>query len=135
MDVVKIEDEELPEEGSAATQQLPLESEVELQESSEDSASDEGSGSDSDCGPPPPKCYRHETKGALAGRFAAYKVSRLVDYKDSLVDPGGTKEAKMLSCGRALNGNYVEISLFDSVAMCRRCRINAVKDGILPQSG
>ena len=68
------------------------------------------------------------------GKFVAHKTSKLVHYKDSLVAPNENEKAKALSCGRVLNGNYVEVTEFETVAMCRRCKVNATKDNLLPQT-
>ena len=68
----------------------------------------------------------------MAGKFVSHKVSKLVHYKDSLVSPNENEKARVLSCGRALNAKYVTVSEFETVAMCRRCKVNAIKDQLLP---
>ena len=70
--------------------------------------------------------------GPLAGHFVVHNVSKLVHYTDpSLVDGRG---ARMISCGRSLNQNYKYITQFGSFDVCKRCRSNAVKDGLLPKA-
>ena len=61
-----------------------------------------------------------------------HKVSKMVHYCDSLVCPERMNKSGTLSCGRAMSANYVEAMQFDTVAVCRRCKINAMKDGALP---
>ena len=56
-------------------------------------------------------------------------VSKLVHVKDEQGLPCGT-----LSCGRTLNANYEQVSKFDTFDLCKRCRLNTEKDGILKRS-
>ena len=59
-----------------------------------------------------------------------HRVSKLVHFKDGEQGvPCGT-----LSCGRTLNTNYEQVSKFDTFDLCKRCRLNAEKDGILKRS-
>ena len=100
--------------------------------SSDGSESLEGSDSEEEVQESRPKCYRHCMAGPLADRFVMHKVSHLVHYADQSV--AGGAGPRLISCGRALNQNYKPIAAFDSVDMCRRCRTNAVKDGVLPKT-
>ena len=101
-------------------------------QSSSGSSSEESSSSDEEVRPPPPKCYRHTAKDHLAGRFVSHKTSKLVHHKDSVVGESKAVGKAVLSCGRVLNSNYDIVVHFDTVALCRRCKVNAVKDGLLP---
>ena len=74
-----------------------------------------------------PRCFMHSLSQQTAAHFARHKVSKLVHYKD----PDVTSTCRTLSCGRTLNDNYECAQKFDSVDMCRRCRLNAERDGIL----
>ena len=74
------------------------------------------------------------SKGPLTGKFVIHKTSRLVHYKDSLLVPNDNEKARALSCGKALNDNYEIVEEFETVAMCRRCKVNATKDNLLPQT-
>jgi hypothetical protein len=131
-EVVKVEDDvagqELAEEALLADSQLVEEA---CSASSDGSESLEGSDSEEEVAPQAPKCYKHIAAGPLAGKFVMHKVSHLVHYADSGVMEGSA--ARVISCGRALNNNYKIIERFDSVDMCRRCKTNAIKDGLLPK--
>ena len=131
-EVVKVEDE--------MSEQEPAQSEVrqegepqedECSASSDGSESLEGSDSEEEIQEPGPKAYRHCMTGQLAEKFVMHKVSHLVHYADQSM--AGGAGLRLISCGRALNQNYKPIGNFDSVDMCRRCRTNAVKDGVLPK--
>ena len=63
--------------------------------------------------------------------FVRHKTSKLVHFKDG--EPG--RVCKTLSCGRTLNGNYENVANFDTIDMCKRCRMNAERDGILKRGG
>lgn len=131
-EVVKVEDE--PTEGSSLEYVPPAAGEPveeDCSASSDGSESLEGSDSEEEVRQPVAKCYRHAAVGPLAGKFVMHKVSHLVHYADTGVKEGAT--ARVISCGRALNGNYKVVSNFDSVDMCRRCKTNAIKDGVLPK--
>ena len=99
--------------------------------SSDGSESLEASDSEEEVVQRAPKCYKHIAAGPLAGKFVIHKVSHLVHYADTSVKEAS--ETRVISCGRALNGNYKEVDKFDSVDMCRRCKTNAIKDGVLPK--
>ena len=43
--------------------------------------------------------------------------------------------ARVLSCGQALNRNYSNAKEFATYDVCKRCRVNAVKDGVMPKVG
>ena len=62
----------------------------------------------------------------------AHKTSRLVHYRDSLVVDKRPNGVDTLSCGRVVSDNYVEVVHFDTVSICRRCKVNAMKDGVIP---
>ena len=106
------------------------------EESEESDTSESGVESDSEgeVVQRPVKCYRHLAKGPLTGKFVTHKTSRLVHYKDSLLAPNENEKARALSCGKALNDNYVVVEEFETVSMCRRCKVNATKDNLLPQT-
>ena len=106
------------------------------EESEESDTSESGVESDSEgeVVQRPVKCYRHLAKGPLTGKFVIHKTSRLVHYKDSLLAPNENEKARALSCGKALNDNYVVVEEFETVSMCRRCKVNATKDNLLPQT-
>ena len=127
-EVVKIDDEQCeaaPEKGVAPADES-------CDGSSDGSESMEDSESGEEVPQPAPKCFRHHAVGKLTGHFVMHNVSKLVHYSDpSLVDGKGTR---MISCGRSLNQNYKYITQFDSVDVCKRCKSNAVKDGILPKA-
>ena len=108
--------------------------EREASESSEAPDTDLESDSEGEVVHRPPKCYRHFAKGPLTGKFVIHRTSRLVHYKDSLLAPNDNEKAKALSCGKALNDNCETVEEFDTVAMCRRCKVNATKDNLLPQT-
>ena len=132
VEVVKVEDETVDPEQT----EEPLASDSKLvdeawEESSDGSESVEQSDSEEEVVQPAPKCFRHFASGPLAGKFVMHKVSCLVHYNDTSVKEA--LGAKVISCGRALNANYKTVERFDSVDMCRRCKINAIKDGVLPK--
>ena len=131
---VKVEDSEVEEEPVEQGEQLQGDDFLESSESSAESQADCGSDSEEEICPPPPKCYRHFARGPLLGKFVAHKTSKLVHYKDSLVAPNENEKAKALSCGRVLNENYVDVTEFETVAMCRRCKVNATKDNLSPHT-
>ena len=133
-ELIKVEEsdsEPLPLEGAEAAG-VALEEEASV--SSEDSGSDAESDSEGEVLQRPAKCYRHFAKGPLTGKFVIHKTSRLVHYKDSLLVPNDNEKARALSCGKALNDNYEIVEEFETVAMCRRCKVNATKDNLLPQT-
>ena len=132
-DLVKIEDEEIEPEGEHAGQPSGDLQVSDLEGSSADSNAESESDSDEEVVPPAPTCYRHQALGPLAGKFVSHVTSKTVHYIDSLSAQGSFDRAKVLSCGRVLNANYKEVTSFETVAVCRRCRTNAVKDGLLPQ--
>ena len=107
--------------------------EQEASESSDDSGSEVESDSEGEVVQRPAKCYRHFAKGPLTGKFVIHRTSRLVHYKDSLLAPNDNEQAKALSCGKALNDNCEIVEEFETV-MCRRCKVNATKDNLLPQT-
>ena len=132
-EVVKVDEEQTEEE---PCETAPEKGEVPAVESCEGSSDGSESMEDSESGEeipqPAPKCFRHNAVGPLAGHFVVHNVSKLVHYTDpSLVDGHG---ARMISCGRSLNQNYKYITQFDSFDVCKRCRSNAVKDGLLPKA-
>ena len=131
-EVIKVEDDaacqELDMEVPVADSQLCEEA---CSASSDGSESLEGSDSEEEIVPPAPKCYRHVAAGPLEGKFVMHKVSHLVHYVDSGVKGG--LATKVISCGRALNNNYKTVERFDTVDVCRRCKTNATKDGLLPK--
>ena len=131
-DVVKVEDESPSQEIDAGQEESQKNAVFEPQSSSSDSSSEESSGSECAALPPPPKNYKHSAKGHIAGKFGIHKTSKLVHYRDSVVGETGTGTKSVLSCGRALNVNYETVTNFDTVALCRRCKVKAVKDGALP---
>ena len=69
---------------------------------------------------------RHFLSAETATLFVKHRVSKLVHLRDG--ERG--KPCKTLSCGRTLNGNYQTVSEFGTFDLCKRCRINAEKDGI-----
>ena len=132
MDVIKVEDElREPDPGDNTVQHEAELLEEACSASSDGSESLEGSDSEEEVQEQRPKCYKHCAVGPLADKFVAHKTSRLVHYVDMSVSGGAG--LRLISCGRALNQNYRSIERFDSVDMCRRCRTNAVKDGVLPK--
>ena len=132
VEVVKIEDDvnghELEEESLLDDSHLNEEA---CSASSDGSESLEGSDSEEEVAPPAPKCYKHVAAGPLEGKFVMHKVSHMVHYTDTGVMAGAAN--KLISCGRALNNNYKTVERFDTVDMCRRCKTNAIKDGLLPK--
>lgn len=132
-EVVKVEDDAIGPEPVEETPQVDGELvEEACSASSDGSESLEGSDSEEEIEQQAPKCYKHIAVGPLAGRFVMHKVSHLVHYADQRVIEGAG--AKVISCGRALNNNYYKTTeKFDSVDMCRRCKTNAIKDGVLPK--
>ena len=132
--VVKVEEESPNQEEHEAEMAPDLVQVSETHESSSSSSGEESSSSsEEEVRPPPPKCYRHSAKGHLTGHFLIHRTSKLVHYRDSLVGDSKPGCKTVLSCGRALNSNYEQVVNFDAVALCRRCKVNAVKDGVLPQ--
>jgi integrase len=132
-EVVKVEEESPSQEVAGGEIVLDEECISDHQGSSSDSSSEGSSSSEEEVRPPPPKSYKHAAKGHLTGRFVIHKTSKLVHYKDSVVGVSKADGKSVLSCGRALNSNYEIVVNFDTVALCRRCKVNAVKDGLLPQ--
>ena len=78
-----------------------------------------------------PWCIRHVLSPQTAAAFVRHKVSKMVHFRDGEVG----KTCNTLSCGRTLNGNYEAVNRFDTVDICKRCRVNAEKDGILGAKG
>ena len=74
-----------------------------------------------------PRCFRHTLSAATAQAFVRHRISKVVHFKDG----ADNAACRTLSCGRTLSGNYEAVDRFDSVDICKRCRINAEKDGIL----
>ena len=131
--VVKVEDESPSQEGAGDTV-APEEGRLsDGPGSSSNSSSEEASSSEEEIRPPPPKSYKHVAKDHLAGRFLSHRTSKLVHYRDSVVGEAKPDCRTVLSCGRALNSNYNVVENFDTVSLCRRCKVNAIKDGLLPQ--
>ena len=131
IELVKVEEDSPAQEGVENEKEMDKET-ISDDQSSSGSSSEESSSSDEEVRPPPPKCYRHTAKDHLAGRFVSHKTSKLVHYKDSVVGESKAVGKAVLSCGRVLNSNYDIVVHFDTVALCRRCKVNAVKDGLLP---
>ena len=131
IEVVKVEEDSPAQEVVENEKEMDRET-ISDHQSSSGSSSEESSSSDEEVRPPPPKCYRHTAKDHLAGRFVSHKTSKLVHYKDSVVGESKAVGKAILSCGRVLNSNYDIVVHFDTVALCRRCKVNAVKDGLLP---
>ena len=130
--VVKTEDEQVEEPLEGAEPGIAVIGESECSGSSDGSDSAEDSSSGEEGAPPPPKkCSRHFAAGPLEARFVMHRVSHLIHYLDSAV--ASDKDSKVISCGRTLNQNYKQVAEFETVAMCRRCKTNAVKDGHLPK--
>ena len=130
VETVKIEDKESEVE---ETVEAPEEQTIDLDSESSDSSTSNGESDSSEvCAPPARKVFRHTLGSGSKGRFVMHKVSKMVHYRDSLVCPERMNRSGTLSCGRAMSVNYVEAMQFDTVAVCRRCKINAVKDGALP---
>ena len=98
--------------------------------SSEDESSSDGDSGSELAGPSFPRAMRHSLSRETAAFFVKHRVSKLVHFKDGEQGvPCGT-----LSCGRTLNTNYEQVSKFDTFDLCKRCRLNAEKDGILKRS-
>ena len=131
-EVVKVEEDSPSQEVAEGDTEMDNGEISEHHSSSSDSSAGESSSSEDEVKPPPPKCYRHTARGHLEGRFVIHKTSKLVHYRDSVVADVKCDGKHVLSCGRALNGNYGTVVNFDTVALCRRCKVNAVKDGLLP---
>ena len=130
VETVKIEDKESEAE---ETVEVPEEQIVDLDSESSDSSTSKGESDRGDeCAPPARKVFRHTLGSGSKGRFVMHKVSKMVHYRDSLVCPERMNRSGTLSCGRAMSANYVETMQFDTVAVCRRCKINAMKDSALP---
>ena len=106
---------------------VDLEAEVVDSPSEDDLESEDSSESDSS-ELRTPKCFTHHLQPRTAVYFVKHRTSKLVHLKDGEFG----NFSKTLSCGRTLNGNYEDAQRFDTVDMCKRCRINAQKDGILP---
>ena len=115
-------------EGSQGPPLIDLEVEV-LEQSSDEASSSEGEAESEEGEPAPPKSMRHFLSPETATLFVKHRVSKLVHFKDG--ERG--KPCKTLSCGRTLNGNYQMVAEFGTFDLCKRCRINAEKDGILKQ--
>ena len=108
---------------------IDLEAEQVCSSSEEESGSEEELESEHEA-PALPHGVRHILSQATAAHFVKHKVSKIVHFKDH--EPG--KVCRTLSCGRMLNGNYETADKFDTFDMCKRCRQNADKDGILKRS-
>ena len=133
-DAIKVEESEsepLPLEDAEAAEAVL---EEEASEESDTSGSEVESDSEGEVVQRPVNCYRHFAKGPLTGKFVIHRTSKLVHYKDSLLAPNENEKAQALSCGKALNDNYETVEKFETVAMCRRCKVNATKDNLLPQT-
>ena len=110
------------------TSQVVIDLEGGVVDSSDTDSSSDESALDSDGSErPAPRCFMHSLSQKTAAHFVRHKVSKLVHFRDS--DETGT--CRTLSCGRTLNDNYEGAQRFDDVDMCRRCRLNAERDGIL----
>ena len=116
-------------EASSEQQVIDLEAE-EVESSSEDETDSEDEREPEVDEPFLPHGVRHILSQATAAHFVKHKVSKMVHFKDH--EPG--RICKTLSCGRMLNGNYEKADQFDTFDMCKRCRLNAEKDGILKRS-
>ena len=132
-EVVKVEEDSPTQDEAHGSEVLGGDAVDEHQSSSSESSSEESSGPEEEIRPPPPKCYRHTAMGQMVGRFVIHKTTKLVHYKDTVVGRLKDDGKCVLSCGRALNQNYDAVVNFETVALCRRCKVNAVKDGLLPQ--
>ena len=130
VETVKIEDKGSEIEETVVAPEEPA---VDLESDSSDSSISDGESDSSEgCAPPARKVFRHTLGSGSKGRFVMHKVSKMVHYRDSLVCPERMNKSGTLSCGRAMSANYVDAMQFDTVAVCRRCKINAMKDGALP---
>ena len=116
-------------EGSQGPPVVDLEVEV-LEQSGDETSSSEEEAESEEEEPTPPKSMRHFLSAETATLFVKHRVSKLVHLRDG--ERG--KPCKTLSCGRPLNGNYQTVSEFGTFDLCKRCRINAEKDGILKQA-
>ena len=95
--------------------------------SSESSSSEEADSGSELAGPSFPRSMRHTLSRETAAFFVRHRVSKLVHFRDGEQGvPCGT-----LSCGRTLNANYEQVFKFGTFDLCKRCRLNAEKDGIL----
>ena len=132
--VVKVEDEPCDEASLGCNEPEEAAAEEDAcSGSSDDSESAEGSSSGEEAvAPPPKKCFRHFAAGPLEGKFVMHKVSHLVHYIDASTAAG--KNTNVISCGKTLNQNYKSVAEFETMALCRRCKTNAVKDGYLPKN-